>query len=427
MSAQKSSLLSKHIGLPVSSSTCLRLASKCDIPLDHQVKHIGIDDWAYKKGHTYGTILVDRESGKVIDLIKSRDKEDVIAWLKKHPSIESVTRDRAECYSQSIRIALPEVFQIADRFHLVVNYSDYVNRVVQKLIPELKKVKYQNNRSQPTIRDPGIQQIVNLTYGGAGVLKETKKDLILKVKEFHKRGYPKNRIARMLGLNFRTVYKYIHNDLSQIDTLSNPRVNYSEYLEDLIAGYCQGEKLSVIYRSIKQKGFQGTQRGLTARFGAVFNEGKEANIQATYRIIKREHFPLTVSSRKLSIYLTNKNYEKILTSDEIEIFDMYRANNARLQALWDISLKFRGVFEYKSAALLEDWVELVVASPFIILKSFAKGLLKDWEAVKACVIYTDSNGVTEGNVNRLKNIKRQMYGRAGFELLRRKIVLSNTG
>jgi hypothetical protein len=88
--------------------------------------------------------------------------------------------------------------------------------------------------------------------------------------------------------------------------------------------------LEIILDKIKQKGFQGMQRSLTTRFGTVFKEEKETNIQATCQIIKREHIPVIISSRKLSIYLTNKYYEQILTSNEIEMFDMLRVNNPRL-------------------------------------------------------------------------------------------------
>ena len=143
--------------------------------------------------------------------------------------------------------------------------------------------------------------------------------------------------------------------------------------------------------------------------------------------MKREYLPQTVSSRKLTIYLTNKNYKKILSPAEIETFDMFRDNNPLLKELWDISVKFRGVFENKSVVLLQEWIDLVMDSSFQSLKCFVKGIIRDWEAIKAAILIVDNNGVTEGNVNRLKNIKRQMYGRAGFELLRRKVVLSNTG
>lgn len=427
MSARKGSWISKNIGLPVSPSTCLRLAGKCDIPINNQIKHIGIDDWAYRKGHTYGTILVDRETGKAIDLIRSREKKDIIKWLESHPGIESVTRDRAECYSRSIGLALPDAIQIADRFHLAVNYSDYVVRIIQKLIPELKRIKQEDTTSKYKISDPGIQRIVDLACGGKSVVKEQKKDLILKAKQLYEEGHSKCMVAKILNLNFRTVSKYIDNDPDHINTGSNPRIDYSSYLEDLTTGFCQGEKLSVIYRRMKKKGFQGTQRGLSARFGTIYSKGKITNSAVSLENMKREYFPQTVSSRKLTIYLTNKNFGKILLPKEIETFDIFRNNNPLLNELWNISVKFRDVFENKSIAMFQEWIDLVANSSFKSLKGFVKGMIQDWEAIKASILYADNNGITEGNVNRLKNIKRQMYGRASFELLRRKVVLSNTG
>ena len=427
MSARKSSWISNLQGLPVSPSTCLRLTSKCDIPIENHVRHLGIDDWAYRKGHTYGTIIVDRETGKAIDLIRSREKEDIINWLKSHPHIESVTRDRAECYSRSISLALPNAVQIADRFHLAVNYSDYVIRITKKLVPQLKKIKQKDTTLQYKTRDPGIQKIIDLGCSGTCVLNEQRKNLILKAKELYEKGYSKCMVAKILNLNFRTVHKYIDNDLNQINTGANPRIDYSSYLEDLITSYSQGEKLSVVYRKMKNKGFQGSQRGLNARFGTIYKEGKLINSKVTLGNMKREYLPQTVSSRKLAIYLTNKNYEKILSHAEIETFDTFRDNNPILKELWNISVKFRGVFENKSVLLLQEWIDLVMNSSFQSLKCFVKGIIKDWEAIKAAILTVDNNGITEGNVNRLKNIKRQMYGRAGFELLRRKVVLSNTG
>ena len=178
---------------------------------------------------------------------------------------------------------------------------------------------------------------------------------------------------------------------------------------------------------MKKKGFRGTQRGLSARFGTIYREGKLTNSAVTFGNMKRECLPQTISSRKLAIYLTNKDYGKILLPGEIETFDMFRNNNPLLNELWNISVKFRDVFDNKSISMFQEWIDQVMNSSFKSLKCFVKGLIKDWEAIKASILYTDNNGITEGNVNRLKNIKRQMYGRAGFELLRRKVVLSNTG
>lgn len=96
--------------------------------------HLGIDDWAYHKGHTYGTIVVDRETGKTVEVLKSREKEDIAEWLRQYPDIRTVTRDRDDCYIQAVNEVLPHAIQIADRFHLIVNYSDHVRNTVKRLI-----------------------------------------------------------------------------------------------------------------------------------------------------------------------------------------------------------------------------------------------------------------------------------------------------
>lgn len=130
---------------------------------------------------------------------------------------------------------------------------------------------------------------------------------------------------------------------------------------------------------------------------------------------------------KTLLNLTNRNYKKILSPDEIELFKKLKAKNPLVHELWDLSEEFRNIFENKSIPEFQKWIEKIGNSSFQGLKSFVKGLIKDFEAIKAAIIYDDNNGLTEGNVNRLKNIKRQMYGRASFELLRKKVVLSCTG
>lgn len=167
-------------------------------------------------------------------------------------------------------------------------------------------------------------------------------------------------------------------------------------------------------------------RGLTVRFSAVF---KKRGAQRDSKSISyhTDYFPKSLSPRKLSIYLTNKNYKKILSITEIEWFDKIKEYNPAIQSLCEISASFRNSFEEKSLAKFNEWINQVRDSSFSTLKRFVNSLMKDYNAVIAAVIYNQSNGLTEGCVNRLKNIKRQMYGRAGFELLRRKVVLSNFG
>lgn len=178
VSARKGSWLSRLTKVPVSPSTCLRLAGRSVISPRDDLIHIGIDDWAWRKGHTYGTILVDRETGKSIDLLKSREKEDVVRWLKAHPTIETVTRDRAGCYSQSINTALPSAIQVADRFHLVVNYSEYVQKIIRQMLPALTKTDFKKLIPTDTGNDQNIQRLIDLAHSGQPLLTEYKRQLI---------------------------------------------------------------------------------------------------------------------------------------------------------------------------------------------------------------------------------------------------------
>ena len=177
---------------------------------------------------------------------------------------------------------------------------------------------------------------------------------------------------------------------------STPRVDYSNYLDDLISGYSKGEKLSVTFRKIKRKGFRGTQRGLGVRFGTIYKEGKQNNGRSALSEIKRHNLHQTVSPRKLAIYLTNKNYNKILTPDEVDWFGKLREKNPLVSELWTLSERFRKMFEENSIIMFREWVDQVMHSSFNSLKSFVKGLIRDFEAVKAAILNKGNNGQTEG-------------------------------
>lgn len=107
------------MNIPVSSNTCLRLVKSMEISVDDNLICIGIDDWAKRKGMDYGTIIVNADTGRPIDLIDSRNSTDVVEWLSRYQMINYVTRDRATSYASAIKKAIPEAKQIADRFHLV--------------------------------------------------------------------------------------------------------------------------------------------------------------------------------------------------------------------------------------------------------------------------------------------------------------------
>jgi transposase len=118
-----------HQGAPVSRNTLLRRVRSVPRPAGPEPEIIGIDDWAWRKGNRYGTIIVDLQRGCPIDLLEDRAAETVATWLQAHPDVKIIARDRAEAYAAGIRQGAPEATQVADRFHLLKNLAAALQEV----------------------------------------------------------------------------------------------------------------------------------------------------------------------------------------------------------------------------------------------------------------------------------------------------------
>ena len=120
------------LGLCVSPDTLLRRVRHVALkhtPATNGLRVVGVDDWAFRKGHRYGTILVDLERHRLVDLLPERSSESLGAWLKQHPNIEIVSRDRAGVYADGARQGAPQAQQVADRWHLLHNLSQVMERL----------------------------------------------------------------------------------------------------------------------------------------------------------------------------------------------------------------------------------------------------------------------------------------------------------
>lgn len=141
LGGNKGAGISKFIGVPVSSSTIVRIIKK--LPNTEQTITsgiIGIDDWAFKKGRTYGTIIVELNSNQVVDLLQDREAATVSDWIKKHPEIQVISRDRFRPYAMGASTGAPQGIQVADRFHLMKNLGEAASRMFQTLIKVHKEV-----------------------------------------------------------------------------------------------------------------------------------------------------------------------------------------------------------------------------------------------------------------------------------------------
>jgi len=215
-SSCKGAKLTKYLGISVSPSTALRILRA--IPLENVglITKLGIDDWAFRKGISYGTILVNMDTGKVVDILSGRDGKELKQWLRAHPEIESVCRDRSSAYAAAVREVIPAARQVADRFHLLRNLSDAVYEVIRSeplITTPMPAVKLTPERPSDGSKEEIAQR-------GKGECSPQRKELFYKVKELREKGLCQKLMAALfdcstdnISLRLKNIFK--ENELDE--------------------------------------------------------------------------------------------------------------------------------------------------------------------------------------------------------------------
>ena len=422
------SKLAIFLGMPVSSSTMLRIIYS--IKEDQEIttpRVLGIDDWAFRKGKTYGTILVDLEKRKPIDLLPNREMETVKKWLEDHPGIEIISRDRASCYSQAAKLGAPQAIQVADRWHLLKNLGDALKRMLDKHNAELRLAAKDIAQASRQEKNEVVQQqeLKMLEPEKTNEPQEKTVPLskfelnFLEVKRLRNEGHSIRSIHRQTGLHRQTIKKYMKYEKYPGIAVSASKPSLALPFEAYLRKrWGEGQtNHKALWREIKEKGFMGSS-------------------QSVYRLVCK--YPKDPSVKKLPPPLVIRTWSaqrvSLLLSKPFE--DQDKETQDYLRALYkrcpeanrasQLARKFKEMTDKLRKKRLDTWIAKALESDIPALKNFAKGLQQDYDAVKAAVSLKWSNGQVEGQVNRLKNIKRQMYGRASFDLLRKRVILDSS-
>lgn len=369
---------------------------------------LGIDDWAWRKGHRYGTILCDLEKRKVIDLLPDRDSETVVRWLRQHPGTEIVSRDRGGIYAEATRKAAPGAVQVADRWHLLRNLSEALKNALDphhRLLAQAGRASRADDVTPTPVAPPpwSTRELLIQQQN-----RQRRYDRYQQVRALMGGDVSKAEIARQLGLDHRTVRKFMQ---AEVFPEAKPRVRrcivdpHAEYLDRRLREGCRSP--TRLWRELREQGFRGQEN--IVRYWLLRRRGYCHRAPPG-----PPHRPaLRVSPRK-TVWLMLKG----TASAQSYLEEVYRAV-PEIAALAPLAQAFFRIVRDRDSAALPTWLNAAKRSAF---SGFASRLERDQEAVLAALTLPWSNGHVEGQVHRLKLIKRQMYGRASFNPLRLRVL-----
>jgi len=389
LAGRASARLLPALGTGVSRHTALRVLLKVPLPALAVPRVLGIDDFALRRGLVYATILIDAETGRRVDVLEGRTADVVEDWLRAHPGVEVVTRDGSGAYGEAVRSALPDAVQCGDRWHLWHLLAEAAAKEVaahSACWAEAAPLR-EGKRAETTLER--WQQIRDLREKGAGLLD----------------------CSRRLGLALNTVKRYDRIDAPERlrraaqyrPTLVDP---YRDYLRERRAEE-PGVPVQQLLREIRERGYPGSSN-LLVRY---INQGRAD--------AGRPH----IAPRKATqILLTNPDN---LADEQRETAERLSGACPEMKALASLIGSFAAMLDPDPAneGKLLRWIADARAADLPHLHSFTRGLDLDLKAATAAVTLPHHNGRTEGVNNKTKMIKRQMYGRAGFGLLRHRILL----
>lgn len=415
MGGEPEARLAKRLSMPVSGDALLWLVRAAYRPAPPPARIIGIDDWAWRRGRRYGTIVVDLERNRPIDLLPDHRAETVATWLAGHPEVEVVARDRAGAYAEGVRLEAPQAIQAADRWHLLRNLGDAVRHVFDRHHADLRAAA-RGAVVEPVTEKASGPEPLRLPRPTrrqqCGAAKQAARHArYAEVAALQGQGWSQSRIAGTLGLDRKTVRVWLR--AGQPPNWSQPAKGslldaHVNYLRRRWNEGCWNA--TQLWREIQQRGFSGQSRIVRDWVhGLRVNEPTARSAaKSTWRVPSGRRAAWLVAARPEEIDRTEQAFVAALIT-----------GSPSLERVIHLARTFRDIVSGQKADQLDGWLAAARETP---LAGFAHGLQRDLPAVRAALSLRWSTSPVEGQINRLKSVKRQMYGRAGFDLLQQRVL-----
>jgi transposase len=385
--------LARRLMLPVSRDTLLRVVRRRALPIGADlVKVVGIDDFAWKRGQRYGTIVCDLERRRIVEVLPDREAATVEAWLAAHPEIVVVSRDRGGGYGQAAARAAPQAVQVADRWHLMENASAAFLEAVRRSMRQIRQVL------GAAVIDPAMLTCAErLQYDGFLRRQESNQA----IRDLARAGASIKETVRQTGRSrklVRSVLRGGDGDVfrCRISVLEPHLVKLGSEWQ---AGCRNGAEL---WRRLRANGFKGGLRVVT-EWATRQRRSEKVGLAR----------PRTAPPARMLVRLMTAGRDQLSKAEAVTVASIETGVPA-LAVARKLVEHFHRMVRARDADALAPWVTDAAEG---LLASFSKGIRADLAAVRAALTEPWSNGQTEGQITKLKLVKRQMYGRAGLDLL----------
>jgi transposase len=431
--------------MAASSDTILRASRAAALPAKPTPRVLGVDDFSFRRGKRFGTILIDLERHCRIDLLPDRTAATLAQWLTEHPGVEVISRDRGGGYAEGARAGAPDAIQVADRFHVVANLREALERLLVRNHRVLKQVaatlveeaaaddgppadegQPQAAGADPLEASASDPPRLSRPQREAAAARSRRLARYEEVRALQARGLSVRAIARQLGWSRQTVTRFAHADTFPERQPRSGRSSLADRHEAYLRGRwddgCQNA--AQLWRELQEQGFSGSRTVVSRwlvrwRIGPT-RPGPPARDRPTPP--PAPPTPRTYSPRHASWLLVHRPHE--LECEDRTYLEQLCHLSAEGATAHALAQEFGRLVRERDHPALVPWLERAEQSALPEMMGFAAGIRRDHAAVAQMLLSPWSNGQVEGQVNRLKLLKRQMYGRANFDLLRKRVLYS---
>jgi transposase len=372
----------------------------------------------------HGTVIVDLERHRPLDILPDRSAPTLAAWLEKRP-VRVIARDRSTEYAKGIANGAPEATEVLDRWHLHQNVREAVERVLNRHQHEIGVISLPQIGGP--VHDPDILPAARSR--GERVFRAAKraqrKARYVAVRDLQAKGVSWREIGRQLGLSRWAVRRFAS---SAVFPESQPHRRLPSmldpYLPYLALRWAEGCRNGLqLWREVQERGYPGSPKRVRQWVQQRRTEPAATDPAPRHARVARPVPRLRAASSRQLAWLMVRDPD-VLTREERAAITLMRTRSEAIARAYDLTQAFVAMLRERTDETLDGWFAAIAASGLTDLQTFAEGLQREEAALRNALLLPWSNGMTEGFVNKIKTIKRQMYGRASLDLLRRRVLLA---